>query len=102
MVLIGRWSLYTGGPQSRFHCKCILHTCTVVLVSGHILEKKKNEIIILLWCRCQGKGKGKGKGKVQGSTTEEKAEGSPDVTEEERVEIHRLRTLDVFAGCGGM
>ena len=49
----------------------------------------------------QNKGKGKGKGKGKSSVKEE--EKSVNTEEgEEKVEIRRLRTLDVFAGCGGM
>ncbi|XP_052224566.1 DNA (cytosine-5)-methyltransferase 1-like isoform X2 [Dreissena polymorpha] len=41
----------------------------------------------------KGKGKGKGKGKSSIKSTEE---------EDSKTEIRRLRTLDVFAGCGGL
>jgi hypothetical protein len=47
----------------------------------------------------QGKGKGKGKGKGRGRDDEEtNKENKPS---EEIKEIKKLRTLDVFAGCGG-
>jgi hypothetical protein len=49
----------------------------------------------------QGKGKGKGKGKstqvVEDTITDDQTK-----EKDEKVEIRRLRTLDVFAGCGGM
>ena len=43
----------------------------------------------------QGKGKGKGKGKAKATIAEQ------EEVKEENVQVHRLRTLDVFAGCGG-
>ena len=43
----------------------------------------------------QGKGKGKGKGKAKASAVEQ------EEVKEENVQVHRLRSLDVFAGCGG-
>lgn len=42
----------------------------------------------------QGKGKGKGKGKSSGKSAEEEIETK-------KASYRRLRTLDVFAGCGG-
>ncbi|RUS91723.1 hypothetical protein EGW08_000549 [Elysia chlorotica] len=47
----------------------------------------------------KGKSKGKGKGKGKSSVKDTTANVSPL---EEKVEVHRLRTLDVFAGCGGL
>ncbi|GFS20392.1 DNA (cytosine-5)-methyltransferase [Elysia marginata] len=43
--------------------------------------------------------KGKGKGKGKSYTKETSSQAAPW---EEKVEVHRLRTLDVFAGCGGL
>ncbi|KAH9507553.1 DNA (cytosine-5)-methyltransferase 1 [Bulinus truncatus] len=43
----------------------------------------------------KGKGKGKGKGKNSGKQESQ-------VESNIKTEIHRLRTLDVFAGCGGL
>lgn len=43
----------------------------------------------------QGKGKGKGKGKSSGKSAEE------EIIETKKATYRRLRTLDVFAGCGG-
>lgn len=43
----------------------------------------------------QGKGKGKGKGKSSGKSAEE------EIVETKKASYRRLRTLDVFAGCGG-
>jgi hypothetical protein len=49
----------------------------------------------------QGKGKGKGKGKKTWSETEEKKK--TEVKIEDWPQNHKkLRSLDVFAGCGGM
>ncbi|KAK0063574.1 DNA (cytosine-5)-methyltransferase 1 [Biomphalaria pfeifferi] len=43
------------------------------------------------------KGKGKGKGKGKSSDKQD-----TQTEESKKVEIHKLRTLDVFAGCGGL
>ncbi|GFN82630.1 DNA (cytosine-5)-methyltransferase [Plakobranchus ocellatus] len=49
--------------------------------------------------KSKGKGKGKGKGK---SNVKEESSGNNGSLSEEKIDIHRLRTLDVFAGCGGL
>lgn len=57
-------------------------------------------MVVVLRCFCcfikQGKGKGKGKGK-----SSSRADGESEENLAKNVEVHRLRTLDVFAGCGG-
>lgn len=47
-----------------------------------------------------GKGKSKGKGKGKGKSSAKESTNIYPL--EEKVEVHRLRTLDVFAGCGGL
>ncbi|GFS20276.1 DNA (cytosine-5)-methyltransferase [Elysia marginata] len=49
-----------------------------------------------------GKGKSKGKGKGKGKSYTKETSSSQAAPWEEKVEVHRLRTLDVFAGCGGL
>ena len=46
----------------------------------------------------QGKGKGKGKAKLVVSKEEPIAQGVGNVSDNQ---IKKLRSLDVFAGCGG-
>ena len=48
----------------------------------------------------QGKGKGKGKGKASKSSDAEKAV-SEVISGSRKTEVVKLKTLDVFAGCGG-
>ena len=48
----------------------------------------------------QGKGKGKGKGKSTKSTEVEKPAGEVN-GDGGKTELVKLKTLDVFAGCGG-
>ena len=55
---------------------------------------------------CQGKGKGKGKGKSKAKIphpvdqpVNKPEEGAMDAN---RHKLQKLRSLDVFAGCGGM
>lgn len=51
--------------------------------------------VLMLHIMFQGKGKGKGKGK---SSIKEETQAD---SVEEMFDVYRLRTLDVFAGCGG-
>eukprot|EP00057_Strongylocentrotus_purpuratus_P012708 XP_011667182.1 PREDICTED: DNA (cytosine-5)-methyltransferase PliMCI isoform X1 [Strongylocentrotus purpuratus] len=46
--------------------------------------------------RMKGKGKGKGKGKAKGKTEKQEEKESTDNP------FHKLKCLDVFAGCGGL
>jgi len=48
----------------------------------------------------QGKGKGKGKGKASKSSDAEKAVSEVN-SGSRKTEVVKLKTLDVFAGCGG-
>ena len=56
--------------------------------------------LISCMCNMQGKGKGKGKGKASKSSDAEKAVSEVN-SGSRKTEVVKLKTLDVFAGCGG-
>ena len=80
-----------------FHC---FENLTVLHVIPSISSLHSLDVFGQISCFIffQGKGKGKGKGKATRDVEETSQDDKPA---QDKKETKKLRTLDVFAGCGG-
>ena len=85
-----------------FHCLFIALKISLFSTSSRQSRHALHSLDVLGQISCfiffQGKGKGKGKGKATRDVEETSQDEKPA---EDKKETKKLRTLDVFAGCGG-